>query len=78
MIENKVLDIVSKQFGILPTSINLTDHLVNDLGADSLDLVEITMTLEYEFKIAIEDSEADQAQTIQTLIDLICAKSVAT
>ena len=74
MIEDKIKEIFSKQFGILPDTVNLSSHIVDDFGADSLDITEITMTLENNFNIAIEDNEMFNIHTVQNLIDFIQSK----
>lgn len=74
MIETEIKDILAKQFGINFDVISLNQYLVDDLNADSLDLVEITMTLETKYKIVIEDDEADLANTVQKLINLVNKK----
>jgi acyl carrier protein len=75
MIEEEIKEVLAKQFGRAIDSFNIDDHLVDDLGADSLDLVEITMTLESKYKIAIDDDEADSANTVVKLASLILNKT---
>jgi acyl carrier protein len=75
MIESQLKEIVSKQFGVVPDSINLSTRLVDDFGADSLDIIEMSMTIEKHFQISIEDSDLDHAVTIQSLIDLVHKKT---
>ena len=74
MIDQEIKEILAKQFGIKAETILPESHLVNDLAADSLDLVEITMTLENRYKIAIEDAEADVARTFGKLTTLVVNK----
>jgi acyl carrier protein len=69
MIEDKVKTLLGKQFGMEPDTISLDAHLVNDLGADSLDIVEIVMGLEEAFGIEIDDHKG--ATTVQLIIDLV-------
>ena len=53
----------------------MTDHLMNDLGMDSLDAVECIMEVEKEFNIAIPDEEAEKVQTVQELVDVVKRKT---
>lgn len=70
-IEQKVKDAVRYQLGIAVEAIKNTDHVVCDLGADSLDVVELIMTIEDVFYIAISDEEAEQCSTVQSIIDAL-------
>jgi acyl carrier protein len=74
-IEQRLKKLLSDCVGIDTAKIKLTDHLVTDLGMDSLDLVEIVMDIENEFKIRIEPAEADLASTVSLIIDLIESKT---
>lgn len=60
----RVVDIVSEQLGAEKEKITEETHFVNDLGADSLDTVELVMELEEEFDINIPDDAAEKIQTI--------------
>jgi acyl carrier protein len=62
---------LSKQFGIEPDKIYNETHLVDDLGADSLDLMEIVMIIESKFKVRIEESEYIDALVVNKIISLI-------
>ena len=74
-IEQRLKKLLSECIGIDAAQIKLTDHLVTDLNMDSLDLVEIVMDIENEFKIRIEPAEADSASTVSLIIDLINSKT---
>ncbi len=63
-VEERVIDIVAEQLGADKEKINTDTHFVNDLGADSLDTVELVMELEEEFDINIPDDAAEKIQTI--------------
>lgn len=71
MIETKLKLILSKQFGQLTETIDNADHLVDDLGADSLDLLEIVLAIENEFAVKIYEHEYGQAMTVNQLTTLI-------
>jgi acyl carrier protein len=63
-IEERVIDIVADQLGVEKDKITRNSHFVNDLGADSLDTVELVMELEEEFDISIPDEVAEKIQTV--------------
>ena len=68
MIEEKVFDIISEQFDVDRSELSLETNLVEDLHADSLDLVELIMAFEDEFGLTIPD---DVALTVKTLGDTV-------
>lgn len=70
-IEERVVDIVVQQLGADKTKVTLQSSFVDDLGADSLDTVELVMALEEEFETEIPDDEAEKIRTIQEAIDYI-------
>lgn len=68
-IEQRVIKIIAEQLG----AAELESHIVNDLGADSLDEVELVMAIEDEFDIEISDSDAEAAKTVQDVINYVVA-----
>lgn len=70
-IEQQVVDIVARQLGVEKDKINRDTHFVNDLGADSLDTVELVMELEQEFNISIPEDAAEKIQRVGEAIDFI-------
>ena len=62
-VQERVIDIVAEQLGADKEKITAETHFVNDLGADSLDTVELVMELEEEFDINIPDDAAEKIQT---------------
>ncbi len=70
-VEEKVIDIVAEQLGANKEQITRDTNFVNDLGADSLDTVELVMELEEEFDINIPDDAAEKIQTVGEAIDHI-------
>jgi acyl carrier protein len=66
--------VLSRQFGVETDKIHNETHLVNDLGADSLDLIEIVMNIEHVFSIKIEEEEYQNASTISKIVELIKLK----
>ena len=70
-IEQRVIDIVSQQLGVDKGKIKLESSFVEDLGADSLDTVELVMALEEEFGTEIPDEDAEKIRTIKNAVDYI-------
>ena len=70
-VEEKVRNIVAKQLGLGEDEVNNESSFIDDLGADSLDTVELVMSLEEEFDIEISDDEAENILTVQAAIDHI-------
>lgn len=63
--------VVAKELRVDPETITLDSAFVDDLGADSLDMVELVMALEDEFGISITDEEAQQIRTIRDAVEYI-------
>ncbi|MDQ6957971.1 MAG: acyl carrier protein [Mariprofundaceae bacterium] len=74
-IEAKVIKIVADQLNVDESEINPDSSFVDDLGADSLDTVELVMAFEEEFGIEIPDDDAEKIQSVQNAIDYIAAKA---
>ncbi|MEZ6093829.1 MAG: acyl carrier protein [Pirellulaceae bacterium] len=74
-VEERVIDIVAEQLGVEKSKITRESHFVNDLGADSLDTVELVMELEEEFDINIPDESAEKIQTVGQAIEHIETQS---
>ena len=70
-VQERVIDIVSDQLGVDKEKISSETSFVNDLGADSLDQVELVMELEEEFDINIPDDAAEKIQTVGQAIEYI-------
>ena len=68
-IEQRVKKIVAEQLGAVEAEIKNTSSFVDDLGADSLDTVELVMALEDEFDMEIPDEQAEKITTVQQAID---------
>ncbi len=70
-IEQRVKKIVAEQLGVNEADIKNESSFVDDLGADSLDTVELVMALEEEFECEIPDEEAEKITTVQQAMDYI-------
>lgn len=70
-IEERVKKIVAEQLGVKEEDVKNEASFVEDLGADSLDTVELVMALEEEFETEIPDEEAEKITTVQLAIDYI-------
>jgi acyl carrier protein len=70
-IEDRVKKIVAEQLGVKQDEVSNESSFVDDLGADSLDTVELVMALEEEFDTEIPDEEAEQITTVQLAINYI-------
>jgi acyl carrier protein len=70
-IEAKVKSIIADQLGVGEDEIKLESSFIEDLGADSLDIVELVMAMEEEFEIEIPDEEAENIKTVGDAINYI-------
>jgi len=73
-LKQRVTDVIVKKLGVEESQVTETANFTKDLGADSLDTVELIMELENEFNISIEESEAGNIQTVADVIRFIEAK----
>jgi acyl carrier protein len=70
-IEQRVKKIVAEQLGVNEAEVKIESSFVDDLGADSLDTVELVMALEEEFNCEIPDEEAEKITTVKQAVDYI-------
>ena len=70
-VQERVIDIVAEQLGVDKEKVTAETSFVNDLGADSLDTVELVMELEEEFDINIPDDAAEKIQTVGQAVEYI-------
>jgi acyl carrier protein len=73
-VEERVKDVIVTQLGVDPSEVKPEASFVDDLGADSLDTVELVMALEEEFGIEIPDEEAEKIKTVGEAIEHIKSK----
>ncbi len=74
-IEEKVKQIVVEQLGVQESEVTPQAAFVEDLGADSLDVVELVMAFEENFKIEIPDEDAEKIRRVQEAVDYIAARA---
>ena len=74
-VEERVQKIVCEQLGVSQEEAKLEASFIDDLGADSLDTVELVMAFEEEFEIEIPDEEAEGIATVQNAVEYICSNS---
>lgn len=72
-IEQRVISVIAEQLSVDESQVKPEAHFIDDLGADSLDLVELVMSLEKEFDCEIPDEEAEKITTVQSAIDYVKA-----
>ncbi len=70
-VETKVRAIIAEQLGITEDQVRPESSFIEDLGADSLDIVELVMAMEEEFEIEIPDEEAENIKTVQDALDYV-------
>lgn len=70
-IKTKVIGLVAERMGVEPDQITTETHFVNDLQSDSLDMAELVIDLEEEFKVSISDEEAQKIETVGQAIEYI-------
>ncbi|MDA3843487.1 MAG: acyl carrier protein [Candidatus Kapabacteria bacterium] len=73
-IKAKVTEIIVKKLGVEESQVTETANFTKDLGADSLDTVEIIMEFEKEFDVTIEDADAEKIQTVGDVVTYLNAK----
>ena len=76
-VESKIRTIIAEQLGVKPEEVTPNASFVDDLGADSLDTVELIMALEEEFNVEIPDEDAEKMKTVGDAIKYIEEKASA-
>jgi len=67
----KVKNIIVEQLGVSETTVTMDSSFIDDLGADSLDIVELVMALEEEFDLEIPDADAEKVVTVSDVVEYI-------
>jgi acyl carrier protein len=73
----KVMDIIANQLGVDREMITPEAHVVDDLGADSLDIVELVMALEEAFDLEIPDDDAEKIRTVQDVYQYLESRGIS-
>lgn len=76
-VQGKVKDIIVDQLGVDPEKVKLESKFIEDLGADSLDIVELVMAMEEEFDIEIPDEDAEKLKTVNDVQSYLVSKGKA-
>ncbi len=74
-VQQRVQTIIGKQLGVDADRVAPEASLLDDLGADSLDVVELAMALEEEFSIEVPDEDLEKIRTVQDIVNLIQARA---
>jgi len=69
--DKKIKQIIAEQLGLNEDEVNLDSSLIDDLGADSLDIVELVMAMEEEYEMEIPDEDAEKIATVKDVIDYV-------
>jgi len=75
--ESKIIEIIANQLGVDKEMVTSGANIVDDLGADSLDVVELVMALEEAFDTEIPDEDAEKIRTVQDILDYMKKKAAA-
>jgi acyl carrier protein len=74
-LEEKVRDIIVEQLGVNPEQVTPEARFIEDLGADSLDTVELVMAFEEEFGVEVPDEDAEKLQTVGNVLEYISERA---
>ena len=73
-LSSKITSVVVDKLGVKPEQVTDDANFIDDLGADSLDLVELVMALEDEFDVEIPDEDAEKLKTVKTVLEYVQSK----
>lgn len=74
-VENKVREIIADQLGVAEDEVSLDASFTSDLGADTLDFIELILALEEEFECEIDDSEAEQFNKVSDIVSYLTQRA---
>ena len=72
--EDKIIELLAKQFGVEENTIDADTNIIDDLGADSLEIVDMLMAIEENFGVTVSDEEAMTLKTVRDVAELIESK----
>ena len=72
--EDKIIELLAKQFGVEENTIDADTNIIDDLGADSLEIVDMLMAIEENFGVTVSDEEAMTLKTVRDVAELIDSK----
>ncbi|HOP26938.1 MAG TPA: acyl carrier protein [Candidatus Sabulitectum sp.] len=75
-LENRISEIIVSRLNVKPEEVTPTANLKDDLGADSLDMVDLMMDLEDEFNLKISDEEGNNLQTVGAVVEFLNSKGI--
>lgn len=70
-VQERVIKVVGEQLGHPQGDVKMENKITDDLGADSLDMIELTMAIEDEFEMEIPDTDAERIKTVQDIVDYV-------
>ena len=76
-VQSKIISLTATQLGLGEDTISLDSNFMEDLGADSLDTVELVMNIEEEFGIEIPDSEVEEIYTVKSMINYLTSVGIS-
>lgn len=76
-VQDKIKNIIVDQLGVTPEKVKLEAKFIEDLGADSLDIVELVMAMEEEFDLEIPDEDAEKLKTVNDVQSYLVSKGKA-
>ena len=71
----KVCSIIAEQLGIKTEAVSEKSDVINDLGADSIDIIQLLMAMENEFGVTVSEDDADNLKTVGDIVSLIDSKN---
>ena len=74
-IQSRIISLTAKQLGLGEDEVSLDSNFMDDLGADSLDTVELVMNIEEEFEIEIPDNEVSEMHTVKSMLNYVTMRT---